>query len=103
MYADREGQIFYVYNAAVPRRSAKIDWTKPLDGSSPESEWQGYHKLEELPQLTNPPAGFLQNCNSTPFLTTTEGNPVKEDYPSYMVRDPDTPRAPLPADTICQR
>jgi acyl-homoserine lactone acylase PvdQ len=26
MYADREGQIFYVYNAAVPRRSAKIDW-----------------------------------------------------------------------------
>jgi acyl-homoserine lactone acylase PvdQ len=41
MYADREGQIFYVYNAAVPRRSAKIDWTKPLDGSSPESEWQG--------------------------------------------------------------
>jgi penicillin amidase len=95
VYADREGQIFYVYNAAVPRRSAKIDWTKPLDGSSPESEWQGYHKLEELPQLTNPPTGFLQNCNSTPFLTTTEGNPVKDAYPAYMVREPDTPRARL--------
>ena len=93
MYADREGKIYYVYNAAVPRRSAKIDWTKPLDGSSPESEWQGYHKFEELPQLTNPPAGFLQNCNSTPFLTTTDGNPVKTDYPAYMVSEPDTPRA----------
>jgi penicillin amidase len=95
IYADREGNIFYVYNAAVPRRMAKIDWTKPLDGSSPESEWQGYHTFDELPQLTNPPAGFLQNCNSTPFLTTTEGNPVKTAYPSYMVHEPDTPRARL--------
>jgi penicillin amidase len=93
IYADREGNIFYVYNAAVPRRPAKLDWTKPLDGSSPESEWQGYHRFEELPQLTNPPTGFLQNCNSTPFLTTTEGNPSKADYPPYMVREPDTPRA----------
>lgn len=93
IYADREGKIFYVYNAAVPRRSAKLDWSKPLNGSSPESEWQGYHKFEELPQLTNPPAGFLQNCNSTPFLTTTEGNPVQADYPPYMVREPDTARA----------
>jgi acyl-homoserine-lactone acylase len=93
IYADREGNIFYVYNAAVPRRSTKVDWTKPLDGSSPESEWQGYHRFEELPQLTNPPTGFLQNCNSTPFLTTTNGNPVKTNYPAYMVREPDTPRA----------
>ena len=95
MYADRDGNIFYVYNAAVPRRSAKADWTKPLDGSNPEFEWQGYHRFEELPQLTNPPTGFLQNCNSTPFLTTIEGNPVKADYPSYMVREPDTPRAQI--------
>src|ERR1041384_4797786 len=95
MYADREGKIFYVYNAAVPRRTAKLDWTKPLDGSSPESEWQGYHAFEELPQLTNPATGFLQNCNSTPFLTTTDGNPIKDAYPAYMVREPDTPRARL--------
>jgi len=93
MYADGEGKIFYVYNGAVPRRSAKVDWTKPLDGSSPESEWQGYHKFEELPQLTNPVTGFLQSCNSTPFLTTTSGNPVQAAYPAYMVREPDTPRA----------
>jgi len=93
IYADRQGNIFYVYNAAMPRRSTKADWTKPLDGSNPETEWQGYHRFQELPQLTNPPAEFLQNCNSTPFLTTADGNPVKADYPSYMVREPDTPRA----------
>lgn len=93
MYADRDGNIFYVYNAAVPRRKATFDWTKPVDGSDPQTEWQGYHSFDELPQLTNPKSGFLQNCNQTPFTTTTEGNPVKEAFPNYMVREDDNARA----------
>jgi acyl-homoserine-lactone acylase len=93
IYADREGNIFYVYNAAVPRRPAKFLWALPVDGSNPETEWQGYHTFEELPQLTNPTSSYLQNCNSTPFLTTARDNPLKEKYPVYMSSEPDTPRA----------
>ena len=93
MYADREGNIFYAYNGAVPRRSTKFDWSKPVDGSNPEAEWQGYHTLDELPQLTNPKTGFMQNCNQTPFTTTSEGNPVKETFPAYMTRESDNARA----------
>jgi len=93
MYADREGNIFYAYNGAVPRRSTKFDWSKPVDGTNPEAEWQGYHTLDELPQLTNPKTGFMQNCNQTPFTTTTEGNPVKESFPAYMTRESDNARA----------
>jgi acyl-homoserine lactone acylase PvdQ len=95
VYADREGNIFYVYNAAVPKRSTKFDWSKPVDGSNPETEWKGYHSFDELPQLTNPRTGFVQNCNSTPFLTTSEGNPDKTKFPSYMVGEGDTPRAEI--------
>jgi penicillin amidase len=95
VYADREGNIFYVYNAAVPRRSTKFDWSKPVDGSNPEAEWNGYHSFDELPQVTNPKSGFVQNCNSTPFLTTTEGNPDKSRFPAYMVGESDTPRAEI--------
>jgi acyl-homoserine-lactone acylase len=93
MYADRKGNIFYIYNGAVPRRSTKFDWSKPVDGSSVDTEWQGYHTFDELPQMTNPKTGFMQNCNQTPFTTTADGNPVKESFPSYMTRESDNARA----------
>jgi penicillin amidase len=85
MYADREGNIFYAYNGTVPRRSLLFDWRRPVDGSDPRTEWQGYHAFEELPQITNPESGFLQNCNSTPFTATSSGNPEPAQYPTYMI------------------
>ncbi|HEY6306562.1 MAG TPA: acylase [Candidatus Angelobacter sp.] len=93
VYADRDGNIFYVYNGAVPRRSLKYDWSKPVDGSTSETEWHGYHAFSELPQVTNPTSGFVQNCNSTPFLTTIFDNPDPSKFPKYMVGEGDTARA----------
>ena len=104
--ADSGGNIFYVYNGAVPRRSTKFDWTKPVDGSNPETDWQGYLRFEELPQVENPKCGFLQNCNQSPLSTTPVGkelaasevdeNPKQSDFPTYLLateRERDNPRA----------
>ncbi|MGH9936950.1 MAG: penicillin acylase family protein, partial [Blastocatellia bacterium] len=93
IYSDRAGNIFYVHGNAVPRRDPRFDWAKPVDGDKAETEWQDYHALDQLPHLFNPKSGFLQNCNSTPFLTTSEGNPRKEDFPAYLAPEEDTPRA----------
>lgn len=94
LYADTAGTIYYVYNAAVPVRSEAFDWSAPVDGSDPETEWRGYHPVEDLPQVLNPSSGWIQNCNSTPFLSTEgPGNPDPDDFPSYMVVEGDTPRA----------
>jgi penicillin amidase len=93
MFADRDGNTFYVYNAAVPRRDPSFDWSQPVDGSDPRAEWQGIHSFDELPQLTNPASGWMQNCNGTPFLLTDAGNPDPTRYPKYMVTEPDDYRA----------
>ena len=94
IYADRSGNIWYLHGNAIPRRHTKFDWTKPVDGSDPETEWHGLHRIEDLPQVLNPKSGWVQNCNSTPFLTTEAAeSPAREKFPAYMAREPDTPRS----------
>ncbi len=85
MYADREGNIGYIYNSAVPRRLPGVDPGEVLDGSDPDTEWQGFHTLDELPRVFNPPTGWLLNTNSTPFKATTALPYAPGDFPPYMV------------------
>ncbi|MEX2156730.1 MAG: penicillin acylase family protein [Gemmatimonadales bacterium] len=92
MAADAGGNTWYLYNGAVPIRDPRFDWSGPVDGSDPATEWKGYHTLEELPQLTNPATGGMQNCNTTPFLLTSRGNPDSSKFPRYMMTEGDNSR-----------
>ncbi|MBX3422527.1 MAG: penicillin acylase family protein [Pirellulaceae bacterium] len=85
--ADDQGNILYLYSGVVPRRDPAWDWTKPVDGNDPRTDWRGLHTVDELPQVINPPTGYVQSCNATPFTTTDDGNPSRLDFPPYMVTD----------------
>ncbi len=92
MYADADGNIGYVYGSAVPRRLEGVDPSGILDGSDPRTEWQGFHALDELPQVFNPASGWLVNTNSSPFVAAPELPFGREDFPAYMV-GPETDNA----------
>jgi len=89
IYADQTGNIFHLYNGMVPRRDPQFDWSKPVDGADPRTQWNGIHALDEMPQLLNPRDGYVQNCNSSPFTTCATGNCDPAKYPPYMVEDRD--------------
>jgi acyl-homoserine lactone acylase PvdQ len=92
-FVDKEGNIAYWHGNFVPRRNPSYDWSKPVDGSIKETEWNGAHDVKELVQIVNPPNGWIQNCNSTPFTGAGKNSPKKENYPTYMAPDAETPRA----------
>lgn len=87
VYADTEGNIAYWHGNFLPVRDTKYDWSKPVDGSTSATEWKGLHKLEESVHIYNPPNGWIQNCNSTPFTASGTYSPTKENYPTYMAPD----------------
>jgi len=87
VYADSKGNIAYWHGNFMPRRDTTIDWSGLVDGSSSATEWKGLHDQKEMIHILNPPSGWIQNCNSTPFTAT--GNSVRQEksFPRYMAPD----------------
>ncbi|MEK6153290.1 acylase [Flavobacteriaceae bacterium 3-367] len=87
VYADAEGNIAYFHGNFIPVRDTVFDYTQPVDGSDPRTDWRGLHTVDENILLLNPENGWLQNCNSTPYTAALEYSPKKKDYPKYMSLD----------------
>ncbi len=84
VFADAEGNIAYYHGNFAPKRDTTIDFSKPVDGSNPATDWQGLHDVNDCILVVNPENGWLQNCNSTPFTCAGENSPKPSDYPVYM-------------------
>ena len=84
VYADAGGNIAYWHGNFVPRRDTSFDFSKPVDGSNPSTEWKGLHPVRETITLFNPKTGWIQNTNSTPFTASGPSSPRKDKYPNYM-------------------
>jgi len=92
VFADSEGNIAYFHSNFIPRRNSAFDWSRPVDGSDPETEWQGVHSLEETVGSLNPPNGWIQNTNNWPYSVAGENSPKQEDFPPYMDISWENPR-----------
>ncbi len=89
VFADAEGNIAYFHANFVPVRDTQFDWSRPVDGSNPATEWQGLHSVDDSPLVVNPPNGWIQNTNNWPYSAAGADSPYsprRNDYPPYMDR-----------------
>ena len=84
VFADSKGGIAYFHPQFVPLRDDRFDYTKPVDGSDPATDWKGLHALSTLPQVISPKNGWVMNVNDGPWWAAGEDSPRQAAFPRYM-------------------
>ncbi len=84
IFAGGKGEIAYLHPQFVPRRDDRFDYTKPVDGSDPAADWNSLHRISELPNVIDPPNGWVQNTNAWPYRAAGDFSPKRERFPRYM-------------------
>lgn len=87
MVADTAGNIYYQRSGRVPVRPDGYDWSRPVDGSTSATEWQGIHDADDHLQVLNPPQGYMQNCNIPPDAMMVDSPFQPEKYKPYLFSD----------------
>ena len=97
MYADRDGLIMYLFNTVSPLRvqGDHSFWGGVVPGDDSELIWSDdLVPYEELPRVIDPPNGWVQNCNDSPWTCTHPVVIEPEMSPAYTATPPShTPRA----------
>ena len=86
VYADKEGNIYYISNGLFPKRDLNIDWKEVVPGNTSATLWKdNFYPIDSLAQVKNPHSGYVFNCNHTPFLSSGPGdNPDTTAIPITM-------------------
>jgi acyl-homoserine-lactone acylase len=92
IFADDKGEIAYLHPQFIPRRDDRFDYTKPVDGSDPATDWKGLLPLDAAPHLLNPSNGWIFNTNDWPYSAAGPYSPKQADYPRYMDSFGENPR-----------
>jgi acyl-homoserine-lactone acylase len=89
VYADAAGNILYLWNAAIPVRPHPAGGDRPVPASRTSEVWTTLHDLDALPQILNPPGGYVRNENDPPWRSNLRMPLVPADFPPYF--EPDGP------------
>jgi acyl-homoserine-lactone acylase len=92
LFADDKGEVALLMPQFMPRRDNRFDYTKPVDGSDPATDWKGLMSLDELPHVLNPSNGWVFNTNNQPWTSAGPNSPKRADYPRYLDQAGENPR-----------
>jgi len=92
LFADSKGQTAYLHPQFIPKRDDRFDYTKPVDGAVPATDWKGLHALTEAPRVIDARAGWVYNANNWPYSAAGADSPKQAAFPKYMDTAGETPR-----------
>lgn len=92
IFADDKGEIAYLHPQFIPSRDDRLDYTRPVDGANPVSDWKGLVPFERTPHVVNPPNGWVMNTNDWPYSAAGPFSPKQADFPRYMDSFGENPR-----------
>ncbi|MCC6319358.1 MAG: penicillin acylase family protein [Gemmatimonadaceae bacterium] len=92
LFADADGNIAYFHANHVAVRNPKFDYTKPVDGSDPATDWTGVHSVDQSPNVINPASGWVYNSNNWPWSAAGSSSPRASAYPKYFETNGENPR-----------
>ncbi len=85
LYGDREGNIGYFYNAAIPDRTPEQDWRVTAEGARSDLVWNGVRAFGAAPQIINPQSGYVVNANNGPFeASAPQDTPDPDDFAPHL-------------------
>jgi acyl-homoserine-lactone acylase len=84
VFADDKGNIAVLAPPFMPRRDDRFDYTRPVDGSDPATDWKGLHAVSELPNTINPPTHWAFNSNDWLYSAAGPYSPNPADFPRYL-------------------
>ena len=84
LFADIKGNVALLKPQYMPLRDRRFDYTRPVDGSDPATDWRGLHSIASLPNVINPRGGWAFNVNDGPWNAAGPDSPRAKDYPAYL-------------------
>ena len=100
-YADRAGNIFYVWNASIPSLPHPSGGDSASVPARRTSEvWTRYVPFDSLPQVLNPRGGYVHNENDAPYHTNLRQILDRAAYPANFPEPSLRLRSQLAVDLI---
>ena len=92
LFADDKGETALLLPQFMPRRDNRFDYTKPVDGSDPNTDWKGLNSFAEIPHVVSPASGWIYNSNDGPWQAAGPASLKRADFPRYMDQAGENPR-----------
>jgi acyl-homoserine-lactone acylase len=84
VFADDKGEVAVLAPQFMPRRDNRFDFTRPVDGSDPRTDWYGLHGVSQLPNTISPVNGWVFNSNDWLYSAAGSNSPEPSNFPTYL-------------------